>query len=531
MKRIGTNHLGSWARYLNPFSLAMTDALYKNLRKESDQHRVYILTRSTFAGQQRAAATTWSGDIGANWDIYKKQISAGVNHSMAGIPYWTFDIGAFNISSYEGVFSNGGKDPAYQELYARMFQLGAFSPIFRSHGSETPREIWEFGDFSDVLVKFDNLRYRLMPYIYSLAWRVTDDGYTIMRGLPMDFTSDKKTYGIDDQFMFGPAIMVCPVTEYMLHRPPEDSVLITPEHFRTKDGRPGLAAKYYKDDEFKTLCHEQVEPNVNLFWYTGWPQYITSPKFSMRWEGKLIPTETGTYRFHFKSFGPKRVFLDGKELTNNCVSTEAYTVPTELQAGKEYAFACETANSTLGAFRAQLFWKTPEIFAREKIVESREKTRPVYLPAGTQWIDFWTGQTVSGGQTIVADAPIDKIPLLIKAGSIIPMGPFVQYATEKPADPIELRIYPGADGSFTLYEDENDNYNYEKGVHATIAFHWDDANRRLTVDDRKGSFPGMLKERSFNIVIVGTNHGTGVETTGNPDKVILYHGERQTVQL
>jgi alpha-D-xyloside xylohydrolase len=531
MKRMENNHLGSFARYLNPYSLLVTEAVYHHQRAETDQKRVYILTRSTFAGQQRAAATTWSGDIGANWDVYKRQIAAGINHCMSGIPYWTFDIGAFNISSYEGVFSNGGKDPAYQEFYTRMFQLGAFSPIFRSHGSETPREIWQFGEFTNVLVKFDNLRYRLMPYLYSLAWQVTDQGYTIMRGLPMDFTADKKTYGIDDQYMFGPAIMVCPVTEYMLHRPPENSILITPEHFKTKDGRPGLTARYYGDSDYKKLVHEQVETNVNLFWYTGWPKYITNPKFSMRWEGRLTPTETGTYRFHFKSFGPKRVFLDGKELTNNCVSTEAWTVPVELQAGREYDFACETANYTLGAFRAQLFWKTPELFAREKVVEPRPQTRPVYLPAGTQWIDFWTGQSLAGGQTITADAPIDKIPLLVKAGSIIPMGPFIQYAAEKPADPIELRIYPGADGSFTLYEDENDNYDYEKGVYATIAFHWDDASRRLTIDDRKGSFPGMLQERTIDLVVVGKDHGTGVGTTGNPDKVITYQGSRQVIQM
>jgi alpha-D-xyloside xylohydrolase len=531
MKRVENNHLGSFARYLNPYSLLITESVYKNQRKETDQKRVYILTRSTFAGQQRAAATTWSGDIGANWGVYKRQISAGLNHCMSGIPYWTFDIGAFVIGSYEGVFSNGGKDPAYQELYTRMFELGAFCPIFRAHGSETPREIWQFGEFSDVLLKFDTLRYRLLPYIYSLAWRVTDDGYTIMRGLPMDFAYDRKTYSIDDQFMFGPAILACPVTEYMLHRPPENSVLITPEHFRTKDGKPGLTARYYKDAEFKTLCHEQVEPDINLFWYTGWPDYVTDPRFSMRWEGKLIPTQTGQHRFHMKSFGPKRVFLDGKELPNNYTSVEAYTVPVELEAGREYDFACETANSTLGAFRAQLFWKTPEIHAREKLVEPRPSTRPVYLPAQCQWIDFWTGQTIGGGQTIEADAPIDRIPLLVRAGSIVPMGPFVQYAAEKPADPIELRIYPGADGSFTLYEDENDNYNYEKGVYSTIAFHWDDANRRLTIGDRKGSFPGMLKERSFNIVVVGKDHGTGIETTGTPDKVISYQGERQVVQL
>jgi len=531
MKQIGTNYLGSFARYLNPYSLVMTESLYHHLRQENDQKRVYILTRSTFAGQQRAAATTWSGDIGANWDVYKKQISAGLNFCMSGIPYWTFDIGGFVIGAYGGVFSNGGKDPAYQELYTRMFQFGAFCPIFRSHGSETPREIWQFGEFTNVLVRFDNLRYRLLPYTYSLAWQVTDHGYTIMRGLPMDFAADEKTYHVNDQFMFGPAIMVCPVTQYMLHRPPEDSIPITPGHFRTKDGKPGLDVKYYSDNHFGTFCHEDVETNVNLFWYSGWPKFITGPKFSMRWEGKLIPTQTGEYRFHFKSFGPKRIFLDGKLLTNNYVSTEAYTVPVELEAGKEYDFACETANSVLGAFRAQLFWKTPKIFAKEKIVEPRPQTRPVYLPAGTQWIDFWTGQSLAGGQTITADAPIDKIPLLVKAGSIIPMGPFVQYATEKPADPIELRIYPGADGDFTLYEDENDNYDYEKGVYATIAFHWDDAKRQLTIDDRRGSFPGMLKERTFDIVIVGKDHGTGVEIPDHPDKVISYQGERQIIQL
>jgi alpha-D-xyloside xylohydrolase len=531
MKRVGTNHLGSFARYLNTYPLLDTESVYQHQRQETDRKRVYILTRSTFAGQQRAAATTWSGDIGANWEVYRRQISAGINHCLAGVPYWTFDIGAFNIGSYGGLFPGGGKDPAYQELYTRMFQLGAFCPIFRSHGSETPREIWEFGEFADVLVKYDHLRYRLLPYIYSLAWQVTDQGYTIMRGLPMDFTPDPKTYDIDDQFMFGPAIMVCPVTEYMLHRPPEPSIAIAPECFRTPDGRPGLTAKYFSDDQFQTLCHEQVETNVNLFWYTGWPDYITSPKFSMRWEGKLVPPETGTYRFHFKSFGPKRVYLDGREIHNNYVGTEAFTVPVELQAGQPYNFACETANSVRGAFKAQLFWKTPALLAREKMAETRPGTRSVYLPAQHQWFDFWTGQVMAGGQTVNADAPIDKIPLLVKAGSIVPLGPFVQYAAEKPADPIELRIYPGADGSFTLYEDENDNYNYEKGVHATIAFHWHDAQRQLTIDGRQGSFPGMLKERNFNLVIVGKNHGTGGETTNDPDAVVTYHGEPQTVQL
>jgi alpha-D-xyloside xylohydrolase len=210
---------------------------------------------------------------------------------------------------------------------------------------------------------------------------------------------------------------------------------------------------------------------------------------------------------------------------------ESWTVPVELVAGKEYDFKFETDNVTLGAFRAQLYWKTPAIHARETVVEPREKTRSVYLPAGTSWIDFWTGETLEGGRSIVADAPIQKMPLLVRAGSIVPMGPFVQYAAEKPADPIELRIYPGADGSFTLYEDENDTYNYEKGVYATIVFHWNDRKRQLMIDARNGEFPGMLKTRAFQLVLVAKNHGTGVEVTANPDRVVQYNGEPQTVQL
>jgi alpha-D-xyloside xylohydrolase len=352
-----------------------------------------------------------------------------------------------------------------------------------------------------------------------------------MRGLPMDFTNDHKTYSIDDQYMFGPAIMVAPVTEYMYHRPPELGTLITPEHFKTKDGKPGLDAKYYCDDEFKNLCHEDTEPDINLDWYSGWASFVTSPQFSMRWQGKLIPTETGTHRFDLKSFGAKRVYLDGKEIAHNYDSMEAWIVPVELVAGKEYDFKFETSNKVLGAFRAQVYWKTPTIHADEAVIEHKEKTRSVYLPAGTQWIDFWTGDKFDGGRNVLADAPIDKLPLMIKAGSIVPMGPFVQYSTEKPADPIELRIYPGADGSFTLYEDENDNYNYEKGVYSTITFHWNDAKHQLTLDARQGNFPGMLKTRTFQVVLVQKTHGTGVEVTTNPDKVITYSGNPLTVQL
>ncbi len=532
MKRVENNHIGSFARYLNPYSLVITESVYKNQRKTTDKKRVYILTRSTFAGQQRAAATTWSGDIGADWTVYANQIPAGINHSMAGIPYWTFDIGAFSLGCQGGVFSNGGKDPAYQELYTRMFQFGAFAPIFRSHGSETPREIWEFGDDTPVLVKFDNLRYRLLPYIYSEAWKITHDGYSIMRGLPMDFAKDQKTYDIADQYMFGPSIMVSPVTKPMYHRAPGQSILVGPENFQTKDGTPGLNATYFCDDKWQKVCHEAVEPTIDLFWYTGWPKFITSPKFSMRWEGKLVVPVSGTYRFDMRSFGPRHLYIDGKEIAHNYDSMASWTVPLQLEAGKAYDFKFETNNAVLGAFRAQVYWKTPAMLAQDASpLPPTDKTRSVYLPAGTTWFDFWTGKTFAGGQTITAAAAIDTMPLMVRAGSIVPMGPFVQYSTEKPADPIELRIYKGANGSFTLYEDENDNYDYEKGIYATIAFHWNDAERQLTIDARKGKFPGMLKNRTFRVVLVGDKHGTGIETTDTPDRIVAYVGRKQIVSL
>ena len=531
LKKMGRNYLGSWARYLNAFSLVMTDDIYKYWREETSDRRAYILTRSTYAGQQRNAATTWSGDIGASWEVYRHQISAGINHSMSGIPYWTFDIGAFVLGAYDGVFCNGGKDPAYQELYARMFQFGTFSPIFRSHGSETPREIWEMGEFTPVLIEFDNLRYRLMPYLYSLAWKITSEDYTLMRGLPMDFSGDKETYSIDDQYMFGPSLMVCPVTEYMIHRPPEKSTLIAPEFFRTKEGKPGLNASYYKDNKYRTPGTEKTDANINVFWYTGRPDYVSDSMYAIRWEGKLVPGETGKHQFHLKCFDAKRIILDGDTLPMVYTSTEQYTRFIDLKAGQEYDLVVETENNSTGAARMQLFWKTPGIFAKEQTTENREKMREVYLPAGVSWIDFWTGKAFQGGQRMKFDAPVEKIPLLVKAGSILPMGPFVQYATEKPADPLELRIYAGADGTFTLYEDENDNYNYEKGIYATISFAWNDSRKELTVGERKGEFPGMLKRRTFRIILVKEQQGSGIGITEKPDKVIQYDGTQQVIAL
>ena len=359
--------LGNGARYANMFPLMTTSAVYQGQRSTSDKKRVFLLSRSAFAGAQRNAAAVWSGDVNSDWVFFKKQIPAGLNYSISGLPYWTTDIGGF--------VSGNPDDPQYRELFIRWFQFGVFNPLLRVHGtrSTNQNELWSYGaDAQKILVSYDSLRYRLLPYIYSLAWMTTSQGYTPMRGLVMDFRSDARTATINDQFMFGPAFLVNPVTE------------------------PG-------------------------------------------------------------------------------------------------------ANS-----------------------------RRVYLPKA-KWFDFWTGTSADGPRTVDAAAPIEKLPLFVRAGSILLMGPEKEWSTEKAEDPMELRIYRGADGDFTLYEDENDGYNYEKGVHATIPFHWDEAKQALTIGERKGDFPGMLAVRGFQIVFVGENHGVGTLSENKPDHMVQYSGKQITV--
>jgi alpha-D-xyloside xylohydrolase len=359
--------LGSGARYANLYPLMTTTAVYEGQRAASDQKRVFILSRSAFAGAQRNSISAWSGDVESNWLSFARQIPAGLNFSLSGIPYWTTDIGGFIIGNPD--------DPAYRELFVRWFEYGTFCPIFRLHGTRTTNqnELWSYGaDAQKILTSYDRLRYRLMPYIYSLAWKTTSEAYTPMRPLAMDYRTDTRALNIGDQFMFGPALLVNPVTE------------------------PGAT------------------------------------------------------------------------------------------------------------------------------------TRRMYLPRAT-WYDFWTGRRVDGGTMIEAAAPIDRMPLFVRAGSIVPMGPDVEYASEKAADPIELRVFAGANGSFVLYEDEGDNYNYEKGAHATIRIDWDDAAKKLTIGERQGTFPGMLEHRTFHIVFAGENRGAGIELSKQADKAVQYSGKAITI--
>jgi len=361
--------LGSGESVRNAYPLYVTKAIYEGQRATTDRKRVVILTRSAFAGQQRNAAASWSGDITANWITLRRQIAAGLSFSMSGLPYWTTDIGGFFRPDDQYT------SDAYHQLLIRWFQYGAFCPIFRVHGYKSNAELWNYGnEVERVLTQYDELRYRLLPYIYSAAWGVTNRGETLMRALPLEFSSDPGARGVSDQFVFGPALLINPVT------------------------------------------------------------------------------------------------------------SEGMT------------------------------------------------QRQLYLPAGVEWVDFWTGKRMSGGQTITADAPLDRIPIHGRAGSIVPIGPRAESATAK-ADPIEIRIYPGANGDFNLYEDGGDNYDYEHGAYSVIPFHWDEKSRRLTIGDRHGSFPGMLEHRTFHAVIVREGHGAGITSSSPPDVTIEYHGKATPVRV
>jgi alpha-D-xyloside xylohydrolase len=358
--------MGPGSNVFNAFPLMHTTAVYQGQRAATSAKRVAILTRSAWAGQQRNAAITWSGDIKGRWDVFARQIPAGLNFSLSGIPYWNTDIGGF--------FGRQTSDKDYQELFTRWFQFGAFCPLFRVHGTTAPKELWRWDEPTQkIWEKFVDLRYRLLPYIYSVSWQVTSGG-TMMRPLMMDFADDPRSLEIGDQYLFGPAMMICPVTQ------------------------PGATH------------------------------------------------------------------------------------------------------------------------------------REVYLPGQQGWYDFWTGATLAGGQSVEAAAPIDSMPLFVRAGAIVPMGPVGQYAAEQTGKPLEIRVYRGADGTFTLYDDEGDNYDYEKGEYSTISLTWNDSKGTLVIGPRRGEFPGMINEQTFRIVFVSDGHGSGVAETESPDAVVKYTGQPMIVK-
>ncbi|MGB7394828.1 MAG: TIM-barrel domain-containing protein [Pricia sp.] len=366
------NAFGKGYDYLNLFALYNSKAIYEGQRSVDPNKRAFILTRSSFAGMQEYAAVAWSGDVAASWDMFRSEIAAGLNYSLSGMPYWTDDIGGYISEMRDGTYFYD----EFEELFTRWFQFGTFSPIFRAHGDQHPQNMLAFKkDYFEAQLKFDKLRYSLMPYIYSVAGAVTHDDYTMMRGLVFDFADDPKVLDITDQFMFGPSLLICPVTEY----------------------------------------------------------------------------------------------------------------------------------------------------------EARE--RDVYLPATTDWYDFWTGKYYKGGKSYSVTAPLDQMPIFVKAGSIIPFGPEIQYTSEKKPESILLKVYEGADAAFELYEDEGTNYNYQGGAFSEINISWDDTENLLKISDSKGEYKGMLKDRKFQVELVSEKSPSGYNDEPKPIENTDYSGKQVELDL
>lgn len=527
--------LGHGARQLNAYSLMTTEAVYRGQRQSDPGKRVFILTRSAFAGQQRNAAATWSGDVDATWDVFARQVAAGINFGLSGVPYWTTDIGGFFANEYP----KGGEDPAYQELFTRWYQWGAFCPLFRVHGTTVPREIWRFGDPGswayDTQLRFDRLRYRLLPYVYSLAGQVTHRAGTILRGLAFDFRGDPHVRDIGDEHMFGPAFLVSPVLEplrYGALHASDVGELVPPDVLEAPDGAAGaLQGDYFADTSLTRRAATRKDAAIDFDWSLGAPlPEVPSDQWSARWTGRLRAPETGEYQFATVADDGVRLWVGGTLLIDDWRGhgPEYHSGRVTLEAGRRYDFRLEFYDEILGA-TVKLRWTRPSSRRSAETPPAKPMRRRVYLPAGTDWYDFWTGDRLAGGRTVDSPAPLETMPLHVRAGSIVPFGPHLQYAGEKPADPIELRVYPGADGRFELYEDEGDGYAYEKGVSATIPMDWTEATHALTIGARRGSFPGMLERRLFHVVFVKKGHGTGVEPTPRPDATVEYAGQPLTV--
>ena len=372
--------MGTASRVFNGYALLNSEGVYMGQRSAAPNQRVFILTRSGYSGEQRYGTASWSGDISSTWTAMAKQIPAGLSFSIAGVPYWTQDVGGYAMQEkFSAKQTKPADDEEWFELNARWFEFGTFTPLLRVHGEGRVREMWTMGGDAHPAykahVKFDNLRYRMFPYIYSLAGAVTQNSGTFMRPLVMDFPSDTTARELTDEYMFGPAFLVAPVTKY------------------------------------------------------------------------------------------------------------------------------------------------------------QARSRSVYLPTAATWYDFWTGKPVAAGVRFNAPAPLDAMPVFVRAGSIIPFGPELQYIAEKKSDPVTLYVYGGANGDFTLYEDEGVNYDYEKGAFSQIPMQWNEASRTLTIGKRQGSFPGMLESRTFQLVLVSQQKAAGFSFDPKPVQTVQYKGEAVSVKL
>lgn len=383
----GSTALGTSAEYFNAYSIVNADAIYNGQRAVNPNQRVFLLTRSGFAGEQRYSTATWSGDIGTRWEDMRAQMTAGMNYSLSGLPFWGMDIGGFCVENryvraqqlYDQTKQENEDLKEWRELQTRWNQFGCFIPLYRAHGQWPLREVWNIAPDNHPAYKsivwYHNLRYRLMPYLYSMTGWVHLHDYTMMRALVMDFNGDSNVYDIKDQWMFGPSLMACPVGEY------------------------------------------------------------------------------------------------------------------------------------------------------------KARNRRVYFPQQRNWYDLYTGRHITGGQTLIVDAPYERIPVFVPEGSIIPLGPTMEWSDEKPAELIHLYVYAGHDAHFQLYEDEGTNNNYEKGKYSTINIRYDDTARTLTIEPRQGAFKGMLKERRFNIIFITKEKPQPLNLDNPQGTLVTYNGKSITTNL
>ena len=369
------NALGSSTEYLNAYALVNAQAIYEGQRSVDPNKRVFLLTRNGFSGLQRYSTASWSGDIGTSWTDMRIQMAAGLNYSMSGIPFWGMDIGGFSVMNK---FYDPANAEEWQELQTRWHQFGTFVPLFRAHGQWPRRELWniapEGSPAYESILWYMQLRYRLMPYLYSLAGAVHFDDATLMRGLPMDYPDDPEVRDLSDQWMLGPALMACPVYEYK---------------------------------------------------------------------------------------------------------------------------------------------------ARE---------RSVYFPEGG-WYDFYTGKYIEGGQRLTVEAPYERMPLYVRAGSIIPIGPAIEWTDEDVPDDVTFLVYAGKNAEFKFYEDDGVSYGYEKGQYSAVQARWDDNARIFTLDKREGSYPGMLKSRTFCVGVIDPENPMPYDPDNMNSLCISYDGFNSRIGL
>jgi alpha-D-xyloside xylohydrolase len=533
-KALGSNALGDFTRYLNPYSLLTTQGTYDGERATSNK-RVFTLTRSAWAGAQRTAAASWSGDIVASWKTFKQQIAGGVDVTVTGNPYWTQDTGGFFLGSYSG----GEHNEFWRELFARWFQYAAFNPLMRVHGTDANREPYLFKTLDPQvyasLQASVGMRYRLLPYIYGLSWKVTSAGYTLMRPLMMDFPDDRTLDAIDDSFMFGPSLLVHPVTRAMYRIESTPPATIPADYLRTPDGQSGLALQYFEGENFETPKGRIVDAKIDHNWpdppLADIPAGLSGLEhFSARWQGTLTAPEDGDYELGLEGDDGYRLTLDGKTVIDDWAKGAARyrgTVQT-FRKGQKIAVSIDYFQGD-GNRSLRFAWRLPsERSAKRNVDPKLDLAIRTYLPKGADWFDFWTNQRQTGGQWVTRQAPLDIMPLYVRAGSIVPLGPLVQYATQRPDAPYEVRIYPGRDARFTIYEDDNETYDYEKGRYAAYDLVWNDRTRTLAIGARHGSFTGLIPTRRLNIALISEGNATGLAATP-PSKSIIYRGKPVTV--